>query len=160
MKNITKRLHAKRIILVLIIILWMCVVFSLSSQNGDESNGTSSYIVNIITSLYEKNSCSELSAQNVHNLTFIVRKIAHFILYFIGSIPVLTLFKTYDISKNKTYLYTILFCFVYACSDELHQLLSEGRNGNVIDVVIDTLGGIFGMMFIQTVSNIAYKLRE
>ena len=35
MNNITKKLQIKRIILILIIALWMCVIFCLSSQNGD-----------------------------------------------------------------------------------------------------------------------------
>ena len=83
MKNITKRLHTKRIILVLIIILWMCVVFYLSGQNGNESEGTSSRIVNVVVSIYTKITNMELTTQSVNNLTFVIRKIAHFTLYFI-----------------------------------------------------------------------------
>ena len=36
MENITKKLHAKRVVLIVLVLLWMCVVFYLSSQNGDE----------------------------------------------------------------------------------------------------------------------------
>ena len=160
MKNITKRLHTKRIILVLIIILWMYVVFYLSSQNGNESQGTSSFIVNIVASIYTKLTNIQLTMSNIDNLTYVIRKIAHFTLYFLGSISVFLLFKTYNISKRRTYIYTLLFCVIYACSDEFHQIFSKDRNGNCIDILIDTFGSALGMIFVDIVSNIVYKLKE
>ena len=35
----------------------------------------------------------------------------------------------------------ILFVFLYACTDEFHQLFIEGRSGRFRDVLIDTAGG-------------------
>lgn len=89
-----------------------------------------------------------------------IRKLVHFTLYFIVSILALMLFKTYNINNKKAYIYTVLFCAIYACSDELHQLFGQDGNGNIIDIIIDTLGSAFGIMFIEIVSNIVYKLKE
>jgi len=157
MNNITKKLQIKRIILILIIALWMCVIFCLSGQNGDESSSTSSKIVNVVVDIFTKITDKELTVKNVDILTYIIRKMAHFTLYFILAIPTFLLFETYNIATLKRYIYTILFCFVYASTDEIHQIFSQGRNGNVIDILIDTLGSIFGTIFIQVVSNIICK---
>ena len=32
--------------------------------------------------------------------------------------------------------------FLYACTDEFHQLFVPGRSGNFRDVIIDTSGGV------------------
>lgn len=160
MEIITRRLHIKRTVLILIILLWMCVVFYLSNQNGNESNGTSSIVTNIILNIYIKITDKSISNESLDILTYIIRKFAHFTLYFIGALPVLMLLKTYNITKLKQYIFTVLFCCIYACTDELHQLLIQGRNGNVIDVIIDTLGCVFGIIFIKIVSNVVYKVKE
>lgn len=160
MKNIIERLHTKRIILSIIIILWMCVVFYLSNQSGEQSSGTSFKITNMIVSMYTKITKLELTNQGVGILTFIVRKIAHFTLYFVEVIPIYLLLKTYNVSKKRMYMYALLFCTLYSCSDELHQLFIQGRDGNIIDVFIDTIGSTFGIIFVGIVSNIVYNFKE
>ncbi len=39
---------------------------------------------------------------------------------------------------------SVLFCFFYACSDEIHQLFVSARSGRVLDVFIDTCGACLG----------------
>ena len=47
------------------------------------------------------------------------------------------------ISLSKKSILTVIFLvFLYACSDEIHQLFIPGRSGEILDVLIDTLGGI------------------
>ena len=41
-------------------------------------------------------------------------------------------------------LYTIIFCMLYAATDEFHQLFVPGRGAQVRDVVIDTCGSLIG----------------
>ena len=43
---------------------------------------------------------------------------------------------------KQVVILTIVFVFLYACSDEIHQLFVLGREGAVRDVIIDTCGGI------------------
>ena len=38
-----------------------------------------------------------------------------------------------------------LICFLYACSDEIHQSFISGRDGNFLDVIIDSIGYLFGI---------------
>ena len=39
-----------------------------------------------------------------------------------------------------------LFCFIYACTDEFHQLFVMGRSCEIRDVLIDTLGSFVGIL--------------
>lgn len=40
---------------------------------------------------------------------------------------------------------SILFSFLYACTDELHQIFVPGRSAQFRDILIDTLGASFGI---------------
>lgn len=47
--------------------------------------------------------------------------------------------------------------FIYACTDEIHQLFVPGRAGRFTDVLIDTTGGIIMLLFIALVTHVARK---
>ena len=53
---------------------------------------------------------------------------------------------SYDNKKSlvKVSLQSLIFTFLYACSDEFHQLFITGRSGEFRDVMIDTIGGFIG----------------
>ena len=76
-------------------------------------------------------------------LHYPIRKAAHFTEYgMLGlsvSLPLL-------IGKERKWKYVLLavgISFLYACSDEIHQLFVPGRDGNFKDVLIDTSGAAF-----------------
>ena len=41
---------------------------------------------------------------------------------------------------------SLVFSVVYASSDEFHQTFVAGRDGNIIDVLIDSSGALVGIM--------------
>ena len=50
------------------------------------------------------------------------------------------------IPRNRVFCCLILaWVFLSAGADEIHQLFVNGRDGNMMDVLIDTLGGAFGL---------------
>ena len=49
---------------------------------------------------------------------------------------------------------SILFSFLYACTDEIHQIFVPGRSAQFRDVLIDTLGASFG----ATITYLTIKL--
>lgn len=55
----------------------------------------------------------------------------------------------------------LFITFLYAISDETHQLWVAGRNGQPLDVLIDTLGGAVGLWLATrnggTISRMARK---
>lgn len=62
-------------------------------------------------------------------------KVGHFIGY---SVLGLTLFRGFFLSGLDSEFYPTITCFLYACSDELHQHFVAGRSGSFSDVLLDT----------------------
>ena len=56
------------------------------------------------------------------------------------------LLTTYREIQGKELLLLILGVFLYACTDEFHQLFMDGRAGQFKDVLIDTAGGSTGIL--------------
>ena len=80
----------------------------------------------------------------IEKYTYPIRKLAHYTLYFILGILSFLVVKDYSINK-KLIIYSLLICFLYACSDEFHQLFIIGRSARVLDVMIDTFGSLCGI---------------
>ena len=142
----------KRVILTILTILWMIIIFLFSNQKSTVStNNSRSFVRNTIANIYKffDNNATEEEIENVV-LTFDVpvRKLCHFIEYLILGILVLFMIKSYGI--NNLYI-TILICFIYACTDEFHQLFVIGRSGNIKDIIIDTLGSVTFILFYKLV---------
>jgi len=106
----------------------------MSSFDGNSSNDQSGSIVTFISNI--------LNIDNLEFLSLLIRKLAHFTEYFILGILTINCFKDYKF--NNIFIYSLLFCIFYACTDEVHQLFVPGRSGNIIDVLIDSVGSIFG----------------
>ncbi len=79
---------------------------------------------------------------------FPIRKSAHLFLYFMLGVSVLLFLKEYGSIQKKGILISICFVFIYACSDEIHQLFVPDRSGEIADVLLDTLGGYLGIMIL------------
>ena len=138
----------------ILVIFWMFVVFDFSSAYGDNSSNTSGNTIRFVVRLFNKN-IDEVSLEAiVEKYQFLVRKLAHFAIYFIGGILLFNLF--YNLKKliyidynEKTYS---IFCgFLYSVSDEIHQSFVPGRSGRVLDVIIDTSGVIIGVLFLYMI---------
>lgn len=111
-------------------LLVMIIIFSFSSQTGNESSGLSSSIVLFIQNTF-----------HVSIPEIIIRKAAHMSEYALLTITLVYGFY-HTVSLTQVIPYSLLFCFLYACSDEFHQLFTSGRAGQLTDVLIDTSGGI------------------
>ena len=68
----------------------------------------------------------------------LVKKLAHLFAY-----ALLAIFA-YTPTKNRWLALAIVV--LYAGSDEYHQMFVAGRHGTLIDVGIDTVGGVFGIL--------------
>ncbi|MFR3567539.1 MAG: VanZ family protein [Paraclostridium sordellii] len=87
----------------------------------------------------------------------LIRKSEHIFLYFMLAILIYMVFK--NINNRKAYLYSITGCFIYACTDEIHQLFITGRSGEFKDVLVDTLGAIIGLLLVWMINKIL-RLRK
>ncbi len=146
----------KRVIYTILLIIWMLVIFLFSNQTASKSQSASDKVASDIVDVVEvvtKNDIKESKKESIiENTRFIVRKTAHFTLYFILGIIVYLLLTSYNV--KKPILYSILFCLLYACSDEIHQLFSSGRTAKVMDVCIDTFGSSVAIIIFSTITKL------
>ena len=142
----------KKIISIVLLIGWCLLIFYFSNQVGDASRQSSSHVIDLI------NKILNINLYNYEYSIYIVRKLAHMFLYFILYLLSLNVCKCYKI--NKGYLYSFLFCFLYAISDEIHQLFIFERSFGIIDILIDAFGSICGYFVCKIIYRIKRGLYE
>ena len=135
----------KKKISIILVILWMILIFIMSSFSGNDSSNQSNFIVDIISNIFNIN--------NIELLSLIIRKLAHFTEYFILGILVYNMI--YNLNKKK-YI-SIIICILYAISDEIHQLFVVGRSCKIIDILIDNLCSKLGIYFLYLIYKIILK---
>lgn len=141
-------LKIKRILFGILTIITCIIIFIFSSQNGEKSGLTSrGFVRKIVEITGITNDLNEEEKEEViENCQFVVRKLAHFSIYAILGINILGFVNTYKNFKFKSQIEITLFSgFLYAVSDEFHQMFSGGRTASPKDVCIDTLGVLFGI---------------
>ena len=136
----------KKVILTTLTILWMGLIFILSNDTATESKEKSNTIID--KTVYKicqvvSNDCKKREVRNKYS--YIIRKIAHFTEYFILGVLVIFTLREYGI---KNVFMPILFCIIYASSDEIHQLFIKGRTGSIIDVIIDSSGSLTSILLL------------
>ena len=147
------------VILIVLALLWVLGIYKLSSMNTDNSNGKSSGIIGIfiedtldVTNKYgitnsHPNEDKIERASELLNAP--LRKVMHASVYFV--LACVIIFVTNYLFYNKKYLLsaiiTIVLVVIAAGFDEFHQTFVDGRTGAIKDVLIDTAGGIVGVLF-------------
>lgn len=142
-----------RVILIFFIILWTCLIFLFSSQDGGESSGFSRKFVEFFIK----------DPELVNKIEPYVRKLAHFSEYGLGGVLFISLFSTYEWTDRRKINTSILLGVWYAIMDEIHQLMVPGRSGALKDVYIDSLGiitGVIGMLIVIKIFEIVINKRK
>lgn len=138
----------KLLIYILLSILCMITIFTFSSKNTNESNGTSKGLIKYFVHTYEKVFDKDIDEEKViSKLNYPIRKLAHYSIYLLLGIFIYNIFLLTGV-KHKV-LISILICMIYAITDETHQLFVSGRTGQVLDVFIDTIGSLTSILLIK-----------
>ena len=124
----------KKVIKLFFLILWMIVIFMFSAQPHSGSV-THSILVDIFPMIQDN--------YTIDVLNFIIRKSAHFTVYFILTFFCYSFLKEYFYKVRWQLFFSVLFCFVYSLTDEFHQYFVPGRTSSIKDCFIDTCGGLF-----------------
>lgn len=125
----------------------MGLIFVLSNDTAEKSSKKSDgLIVRCVQNIMRRDLNTEEKEKVLKYLVKPVRKSAHFFLYFVLGILIIDLFKSFSWLNYKAILLALLLCFLYACSDEIHQLFVRGRSCEVRDVLIDTIGSLSGIL--------------
>lgn len=112
-------------------ILIMLLIWSFSAQNGESSDSLSIPLA------------AKLGLTNG-----VVRKIAHFLIYALLGAALVNYFRSINDKKFPTLkplILSIFIAIIYSSIDEYHQSFIPERDGNPIDIVIDSLGAIAGI---------------
>ena len=109
----------------IILIIWIAVIFFLSSQPSNISNNLSTNVTNLIL--------------NDSSLNYYFRESMHMMEFLILGLVMITY------SKKKDYLLVFISCFILACTDEFFQLFIDGRTCELLDVILDTTGSFIGL---------------
>lgn len=134
----------KKILSVLLVIIWSLFIFTNSNQNGESSTGNSnkliSKVVSILTNVEE--GTKEMD-EIVEKFNLPVRKTAHFIEYFLLAVFVVYALLTLNVPSYL--IIAIIYSVLFAISDEVHQLFIDGRSGQLSDVLLDSSGALIGV---------------
>ncbi len=130
-----------------VVILYLAMIFYFSSQDGTKSHEVSAgllqYISNIAALLPEK--IYNFLSGVFKNYEFLLRKAAHFTEYLILALIFYRALIISRVKVKKSFIITFVFCFLYAVSDEVHQIFVPGRAFAIKDIIIDTLGAALGL---------------
>lgn len=137
---VNARKHTK-LIFPILTLAWIFVIFSFSLQNGSISSLQSGVITKYIHSLLSNiNMNLELKL-----LSLIIRKLAHFTEFFILG----CLVRKSSLDLNRKDL--LLYIFLIPILDEFIQSFIPDRAMSVIDMGIDSLGILSGIIIITLI---------
>jgi hypothetical protein len=150
-----------KILMIIFLIFWMLVIFLFSNQNATKSQNLSDNVTSKIIDVAYKITKNEKFVNNrkriIKRVRFVIRKTAHFTLYFILGVIVYLLLNKLGVSHKI--IFTILICFAYACSDEFHQMFVDERTAKILDVFIDTIGSTCGIILSNIILNVLKKCK-
>ncbi|MBQ8472478.1 MAG: VanZ family protein [Bacilli bacterium] len=126
-----------KIISLIFLIIWLLLIFYFSNQQGSVSENSSNTIINLLDKIFKLFN-QNIDITSLNYIAFLVRKSAHMFLYFI--LYLLTYYAMYEFNIKKRIYLSLIFCFLYAISDEIHQLFIPRRSFQITDILIDTIG--------------------
>ncbi|MBR3058399.1 MAG: VanZ family protein [Clostridiales bacterium] len=148
------------IVMWILVVSWMIVIFSLSSETGDVSAVRSQDLVSMLN-----------SSLKLYLSEAFVRKVAHVIEFLVLSIlAYIAMFATKHIqsdvswntskliqmkSDNEVYIaFALWVTALSSVADEYHQIFVSGRSASFFDVFLDMSGAIVLMVIIRVVVSI------
>ena len=151
-----------RITMLILLGLTFFAIFNFSSQDGKTSSGISRKVARKIVDIfpYTKNLNENTKNKIVEKSQPIIRKGAHFSIYMLVGIFIMSFISTYKLHLKYKFLISILVGLLYAISDEIHQSFTPCRTPSVIDVGIDTCGVMFGIVLVLIAISVYKALTE
>lgn len=122
----------------ILLFVWMAIIFFLSAEGAHDSRSRSGVVVGILQDAFNINLADDF-------LSFLTRKAAHIIAYFVLGLLIYSVIKTYKFTAKRTITLSLLLAFFYAILDEIHQLFVPGRSGEIGDILIDTTAAGIGI---------------
>ena len=157
-----KQLRKKKIITVVLLILLIAVylvIFFFSAENAEDSTAASSKVTSFLVNLYYKIFGGTVISADVPLVVTEaeggIRKLAHLIEYMTVGLLSFGIAAMWIQSTGKSFFIIVIQLIISAGLDEIHQYFVPGRASSVKDVMLDTAGGIMGILLILVIRKIA-----
>jgi VanZ family protein len=75
-----------------------------------------------------------------------IRKFAHVFEYAVLAALAFRAFQQIDALRERSVLWVMAFVVLIASADEINQSFDPRRSGTINDVLLDTVGGVFGLV--------------
>lgn len=153
-----KKINIIRIVLIVLLIAMFYLIFGFSNQDGEESSGLSKRITEKIIVQFDlfHNLNKSQKEEAANKLEHIIRKIAHFSIYSVIGILLMSLMYTYKLKSLNRFYLSFFIGTIYSITDEFHQSFIPGRSAQVHDILIDSYGVIIGILVVVLIMKV-YK---
>ncbi|GKX31753.1 teicoplanin resistance protein VanZ [Vallitalea longa] len=147
-------MNIKKIIVIIVILALMVGINLFSSQTATESDRVSSKIAKTVVTklgIITEEQAQDDSHPIIEQADHIIRKAAHFSIYFFLAFILYIFFYWQMKNPWKAFFIAWIIAIVYAMFDEYHQTFVNGRSGEIRDVIIDSSGALCGILVCKVI---------
>lgn len=145
------------------VLMIMIIIFNFSSQNGTGSSEISTKVTRVICRIiffdYEHMTAEQQMFVVTHLHSF-VRKLAHFAVYMMLGVFSYAAILPYKKELKKPAFLALAVCAVYAVCDEIHQHFVPGRSMRIRDMILDSVGSLFGIIILSILIILFKHIKE
>lgn len=166
----SKSIVTKRLETVILLIGWGSLVWFMSGQSYEEQDLRPflrtfdlTWVDTLFHSVQFTYASREISVSYLGPaafLEFFIRKGAHFFVFAIFGFLLIRLFTCWHMHSFFRISMTIIFILLAASIDEFRHFLHPGRTGLLADVLIDFLGGLFGIIMYSILYRLKYSKKD
>jgi len=153
---------AVTIVAALFLLVLYRIIFGFSAQDSEQSGSLSLMISEKCIELVNSISGRHWSDMVMNELALYfehpLRKLAHFTEYTCMGVLVYTMWRPWKRCDKRLYGIAVLWVFISAAFDEIHQYFVPGRYGSFADVLLDTCGGAFGVLLCVCLEKICLRI--
>ena len=130
----------------LLVVVLTAVIFVNSSLPATESGKLSGFVTQFVVQLSQL-----LDITLKGDVEHTIRKLAHFLEFACLGLLWCKTFASFRVSNRTSTGYILLLCLLTAVTDEYIQLFSLGREGKVMDVLLDFSGAACAWLWYRIV---------
>lgn len=151
-----------RIIFILLLLATFATIFHFSSQIGEESDEVSKGLLSKLIDIfpYTKDLSDVTKEKLIEYGNPIIRKLAHFSIYALVGVWIMSFMSTFKTRLYKKWIVSMIVGVEYAIFDEYHQSFVSGRAPSIMDVGIDSLGVLGGILVVLIIISIYRALKS
>ena len=167
-------------ILWILVVGWMAFIFYQGTREIEVSMNNSNQVLETVVNVVEqvdgsassssikhynseekvKSEISLLNEFSYEQLSYMIRKSAHFFEYVVLAVLIGSLLHCYRYTWMNRIIYALFMVLLCAILDEYFQSFVDGRNSSVKDILIDFSGAIVGCLLLELMMITKIKIKS